>query len=143
MFERNELKTFFSLLSLENICLLLNFLDVFVTQTKVVFSKKLKLEKCFIKTFLFIINFLKCSTGYTKMHFGIGLHYILVKKMFCNTQFIRLFIQNGIYSLSFSSKEMKLRFSQQKLLRVLRLESSQKTKILFLLLINYQKILNK
>ena len=40
MFERNELKTFFSLLFLENICLLLNFLDVFVTQTKVVFSKK-------------------------------------------------------------------------------------------------------
>ena len=65
------------------------------------------------------------------MHFGIGLHYILVKKMFCNTQFIRLFIQNGIYSLSFSSKVMKLRLSQQKLLRILRLESSQKTKILF------------
>ena len=112
MFERNELKTFFSLLFLENICLLLNFLDVFVTQTKVVFSKKnLKLEKCFIKTFLFIINFLKCSAGYTKMHFGIGLHYILVKKMFCNTQFIRLFIQKGIYSLnalsSFSLKIMK------------------------------------
>ena len=40
MFERNELKTVFSLLFLENICLLLNFLDVFVTQTKVVFSKK-------------------------------------------------------------------------------------------------------
>ena len=101
----------FFFIILENICLLKNFLDVFVTQTKVVFSKKnLKLEKCFIKTFLFIINFLKCSTGYTKMHFGIGLHYILVKKMFCNTQFIRLFIQKRIYSLnalsSFSLKIM-------------------------------------
>lgn len=47
MFERNELKTFFSLLFLENICLLLNFLDVFVTQTKVVFSKKTKIRKMF------------------------------------------------------------------------------------------------